>query len=57
MYVCICKGITDTQVRQAMASGATGLKDIVRSLGLAQDCAQCVNAAREVMASCKQACS
>ncbi|MBK8970046.1 MAG: (2Fe-2S)-binding protein [Hahellaceae bacterium] len=54
MYVCVCKGITDQHIREEIEAGARHLKDIVNRLNLARDCAQCVEAAREIFDSAYQ---
>ena len=41
MYVCICKGITDTQIRAAVQDGASSLQDVRNSLGVASQCGKC----------------
>lgn len=41
MYVCICKGITDTQIRAAVQDGASSLKDVRKTLGVASQCGKC----------------
>ena len=35
MYVCICNGITDKQIRAAVAEGATSLEQLEARLGVA----------------------
>ena len=42
MYVCICKGITDSQIQQALNNGAD-YKSLREDLGVATDCGQCGN--------------
>ena len=49
MYVCLCKGITDSQIRQAVDSGATSLRQVRQMLGVASQCGKCSCFAREVM--------
>ncbi len=41
MYVCICNGITDKQIRQAVAGGATSLEELHDELGVASQCGSC----------------
>lgn len=50
MYVCICKGITQKQVEDAVAvrKGQTA-KNIMRALGVGSDCGTCVEDAIEQM--------
>jgi len=38
MYVCICKGITDTQIRAAVQDGASSLSDLRNTLGGGRQC-------------------
>jgi bacterioferritin-associated ferredoxin len=49
MYVCICKGITDRDIRDAASRGARTLKDLRRDLGVASDCGKCAGCARDVL--------
>ncbi|HEY5717000.1 MAG TPA: (2Fe-2S)-binding protein [Motiliproteus sp.] len=47
MYVCVCKGISDTQLQQAVADGADTLRQASRRTGLGTQCGKCVCFARE----------
>ena len=49
MYVCICKGITDTQIHDAIGRGARKLEDLSRELGVATGCGQCACFAAELL--------
>lgn len=43
MYVCVCKGITDKQIQEAVTSRKTNnAKEILKSLGVGSDCGTCV---------------
>lgn len=48
MYVCLCKGITDSQIRTAVANGMTNYHDVRRALGLSSQCGMCAVHARAV---------
>lgn len=48
MYICLCNGITDTQIHSAVASGQTNFRQLRRELGLASQCGKCGQMAREV---------
>ncbi len=48
MYVCLCKSITDSQIREAVANGATRFGQVRKELGLAAQCGKCGILAREV---------
>lgn len=49
MYVCVCKAVTDRQIRQAVELGARSLADLKESLGVATGCGKCAPCAREVL--------
>lgn len=48
MYICLCKGVTDNQIREAVENGATKFGQIRKELGLATQCGKCGILAREV---------
>jgi bacterioferritin-associated ferredoxin len=49
MYVCLCKGITDTQIRAAVEDGANSIKEVNRTLGVASQCGKCGILARDIV--------
>ena len=49
MYVCLCKGITDTQIRAAVADGASSLREVHSTLGVASQCGKCGLIARDIV--------
>jgi len=49
MYVCICKGITDTQIRAAIAAGASSMRELRNTLGVASQCGKCGVLARDIV--------
>lgn len=49
MYVCLCKGITDRQLRAAACEGIHDLRSACRVLGVGSECGQCTQQAREVL--------
>ncbi|HLT63985.1 MAG TPA: (2Fe-2S)-binding protein [Pseudohongiella sp.] len=50
MYVCICRQITDKEIRQRCEEGVTTLSELRNELGLASDCGRCGRYARELIA-------
>ena len=48
MYVCLCKGVTDSQIREAVADGVTDFRSLRQNLGLANQCGKCGILAREI---------
>jgi bacterioferritin-associated ferredoxin len=49
MYVCICKGITDTQIRATIEAGACSLRDVRNSLGVTSQCGKCGVLAQQIV--------
>jgi bacterioferritin-associated ferredoxin len=49
MYVCLCKGITDTQIRAAVQDGASSLREVRNTLGVASQCGKCGILTRDIV--------
>lgn len=54
MYVCLCKAITDTQIRQAAENGCESMRDLNKELGVATQCGKCGKDARQILKDVKQ---
>ncbi|NQD37199.1 bacterioferritin-associated ferredoxin [Permianibacter sp. IMCC34836] len=52
MYVCLCKAVTDRQIREAVEQGASSMRDLARELGVATQCGKCGCDARELLKYC-----
>ena len=51
MYVCLCNGISDRQIRECLDRGASCLDDVQARLPVANCCGACEDTAREVIDS------
>lgn len=49
MYICICHGITERQIREAVEGGADSLSALSAELGVATCCGTCSVAAQQVI--------
>ena len=49
MYVCLCNGITDRDIRRAAESGCTSMRQLGKETGVGQDCGRCAVMAREIL--------
>lgn len=49
MYVCLCNGITERAVRDAAASGARDLSDLIAMTGCASSCGSCADTAMQIL--------
>ena len=49
MYVCICKSVTDKQIRRAAASGVDNVYELREALGVASGCGSCADHAQSIL--------
>lgn len=49
MYVCICKSVTDKQIRRAAAKGVDNLYELREELGVASGCGSCADMANTIL--------
>ena len=49
MYVCICKAVTDKQIRRAAAGGVDNLYELREKLGVAAGCGSCAQTAQSIL--------
>jgi bacterioferritin-associated ferredoxin len=49
MYVCVCKAVTDGQIRKAVDQGCCSMRELRNELGVATQCGRCAVSAREVL--------
>ncbi|WP_169546361.1 (2Fe-2S)-binding protein [Sneathiella aquimaris] len=49
MYVCLCNGFTDRDVKSAIATGISAVPDVYHSLGAAPQCAKCSVHIRDII--------
>ena len=48
MYVCLCKGVSDKAIRQAVAQGARSWRDVREQTGCATQCGKCACMAKTI---------
>ncbi len=49
MYVCVCNGVTDKEIRKAVARGAGTLQELHDRLGVASQCGSCAEHAMSLI--------
>lgn len=49
MYICICKEVTDSAIRNAVKQGAGRMRDLKACLGVAGQCGSCACHAKKVL--------
>ena len=48
MYVCLCMGVTDSQIRDAVREWATTVRGLRKKLGCTGQCGKCKQQVREL---------
>lgn len=48
MYVCLCMGVTDSQIQDAVREGATTVRRLRKQLGCTGQCGKCKQQVREL---------
>ena len=49
MYVCICNGVTERDIRQAAEAGCTSLPELTLRTGCGSTCGTCLDTAAAVL--------
>ena len=49
MYVCICNGVTDRQIRDAVANGCRSVAELTMRTGAGAGCGSCLELAAQIL--------
>jgi bacterioferritin-associated ferredoxin len=49
LYVCICNGVTDRQIREAAASGVRSVAELTMRTGCGATCGTCLETAADIL--------
>jgi bacterioferritin-associated ferredoxin len=49
MYVCVCRAVTEKNIRDAVRAGAHTMKDLREQLGVGEDCGCCGSCAKQCL--------
>lgn len=52
VYLCICKSVSDRQIREAVELGARTIGDLSIRLGIGVECGKCIDSVREFLDGC-----
>lgn len=50
MYVCICNGVTDHQIREAAQNGVASVSELTMRTGCGATCGSCLDMAADLLA-------
>ena len=51
MYVCICHGVTDSAIENAIDDGALTMRSLSKELNVGSQCGQCCSCAKKILNS------
>jgi bacterioferritin-associated ferredoxin len=54
MFICVCNGVTERQVRIAIEEGAATVHDLSARLGVAAGCGCCAEFAADLLSEARQ---
>lgn len=49
MYICLCRAVTDKQIRTSVENGASSFREVREELDVGTCCGRCVPEARELI--------
>lgn len=49
VYVCICNGVTDHQIREAVANGCASVAELTMRTGCGSNCGSCLGMAADLI--------
>jgi len=49
MYVCVCNGVTDREIRDASAAGCASIAELTMRTGVGANCGSCVASAEAIL--------
>jgi bacterioferritin-associated ferredoxin len=56
VIVCVCRRVSDRQIREAAAAGADSLEHLQIDLGVAMQCGRCADCATRVLCDARAQC-
>ncbi len=54
MYICICKAVTDGQIRTAIHNGICTHRQLIHCFGVGKDCGKCNKEVNELLKQCSE---
>ena len=54
MYVCICNGVTDHQIREAAANGVRSMAELTMRTGCGATCGTCLETASAILEASRE---
>ncbi|KJY98178.1 MULTISPECIES: (2Fe-2S)-binding protein [Pseudoalteromonas] len=49
MYICLCHGVSDKKIEQAIDDGARSMRDLTKELKVGSQCGKCCNCTKKIL--------
>ncbi len=49
MYICICHGVTDSQIEQSIENGSTTFRELRNELKVSSQCGKCKSCTKKIL--------
>ena len=49
MYICLCHGVSDKKIEQAIDDGARSMRDLTKELKVGSQCSKCCNCTKKIL--------
>ncbi|TMP85907.1 bacterioferritin [Pseudoalteromonas ruthenica] len=49
MYICLCHGVSDKKIEQAIDDGARSMRDLSKELKVGSQCGKCCNCTKKIL--------
>lgn len=49
MYVCLCTGVTDKAIKEAIREGATTMRELYKETNIGSQCGKCCQCAKAIL--------
>lgn len=49
MYICLCNGVTDNQIKQSIHEGSMTMKALYQDTNLGNQCGKCCQCAKQIL--------
>ncbi|TXI50501.1 MAG: bacterioferritin [Lysobacter sp.] len=53
MYVCLCNGVTEREIRQTAAAGCRSVAELTMRTGCGAGCGSCLSTATQLLEECR----
>jgi bacterioferritin-associated ferredoxin len=53
MYVCVCRAVTEKEIREAIDEGALSVRQLRKKLAVTESCGACLETVQQCLKQCR----